>query len=99
MQLRVISGTREQRDTKTGLIRTNHSMGLFIQSGRSILVALVAAGLSTGCLSVKTHSTIDPIYMTLDVNLKVQLQKELNDAFGAIDAASDTMVETAPDKS
>ena len=40
---------------------------------------------------MNTHSTIDPIYMTLDVNLKVQLQRELTDAFGAIDAASDTM--------
>lgn len=47
-----------------------------------------------GCLSVKTHSTIDPIYMTLDVNLKVQLQKELADIFGEIDAASQTVGES-----
>lgn len=45
----------------------------------------------TGCISVKTHSTIDPIYMTLDVNLKVQLEKELSDIFGDIDAASKTI--------
>ncbi len=44
-----------------------------------------------GCISVKTHSTIDPIYLTLDVNLKVQLEKELADVFGEIDAASDTI--------
>lgn len=44
---------------------------------------------------MKTHSTVDPIYMTLDVNLKVQLQRELTDAFGAIDAASDTMIAPA----
>lgn len=47
----------------------------------------------TGCIQVKTHSTIDPIYMTLDVNLKVQLQKELADVFSEIDAASDTITD------
>lgn len=43
---------------------------------------------ATGCINVKTHSTIEPIYMTLDVNLKVQLQKELDNVFADIDAAS-----------
>ena len=52
---------------------------------------LLLAAFTNGCLSVRTHSTVDPIYMTLDVNLKVQLQRELTDAFGAIDAASETM--------
>jgi hypothetical protein len=47
----------------------------------------------TSCISVKTHSTIDPIYMTLDVNLKVQLQQELNDFFGEIDAKSKAIQE------
>lgn len=45
----------------------------------------------SGCVYVKTHSTIEPIHMTLDVNLKVQLQEELADAFGDIDAASETV--------
>lgn len=47
---------------------------------------------AAGCISVKTHSTIDPIYMTLDVNLKVQLQQELADVFADIDAASKSVV-------
>lgn len=64
---------------------------------RSILAGLLLLGSLSGCISVTTHSTVDPIYMTLDVNLKVQLQRELTDAFGAIDAASDTMnVPAAP---
>lgn len=46
-----------------------------------------------GCIQVKTHSTIDPIYMTLDVNLKVQLQQELADVFSEIDAASETITD------
>jgi hypothetical protein len=44
-----------------------------------------------GCIQVKTHSTIDPVHITLDVNLKVKLDKELADAFGDIDAASATV--------
>jgi hypothetical protein len=51
----------------------------------ALLVAL------SGCIQVKTHSTIDPVHITLDVNLKVKLDKELSDAFGAIDAASSTV--------
>lgn len=50
--------------------------------------------LASGCISVKTHSTIAPIYMTLDVNLKVQLQQELSDIFGDIDAASKTITDS-----
>ena len=60
----------------------------------AILALVVTAGMFAGCISVKTHSTIDPIYMTLDVNLKVQLQEELADIFGDIDAASKTVVES-----
>jgi hypothetical protein len=59
---------------------------------RFAFVSLLPLFVLGGCLSVKTHSTVDPIYMTLDVNLKVQLQQELSDAFGDIDAASDTIV-------
>ena len=50
-----------------------------------LLCAIMA---TSGCINVKTHSTIEPIYMTLDVNLKVQLQKELDSVFADIDAAS-----------
>lgn len=45
----------------------------------------------SGCISIKTHSSFEPIYMTLDVNLKVQLQKELSDVFGDIDEASKSL--------
>ena len=59
---------------------------------RFAFAGLLPLCILSGCLSVKTHSTVDPIYMTLDVNLKVQLERELSDAFGAIDAASDTIM-------
>lgn len=51
------------------------------------LASAILLGLS-GCISIKTHSSFEPIYMTLDVNLKVRLQKELSDVFGDIDSAS-----------
>ena len=57
------------------------------------LVILLPLLFSAGCISVKTHSTIDPIYMTLDVNLKVQLQEELNNFFSDIDAKSKAIAE------
>ena len=51
------------------------------------LASAILLGLS-GCISIKTHSSFEPIFMTPDVNLKVQLQKELSDVFGDIDSAS-----------
>ena len=47
----------------------------------------------SGCINVRTHSSFDPIYMNLDINLKVQLEQELADVFGDIDAASKTVNE------
>jgi hypothetical protein len=60
---------------------------------RVFLLVSMALVLSTvpGCINIRTHSTIDPVHITLDVNLKVKLDKELADAFGDIDAASQTV--------
>jgi hypothetical protein len=56
----------------------------------SVLVLLSAAWLLTllgsGCMTVRTEHRIEPIHITLDVNLKVQ--RELDDFFGDLDAAS-----------
>ncbi len=57
------------------------------------LLPMALWGLS-GCISIKTHSSFEPIYMTLDVNLKVQLQKELSDVFGDIDEASKSLTDS-----
>jgi hypothetical protein len=42
--------------------------------------------LGSGCMTVRTEHRIEPIHITLDVNLKVQ--RELDDFFGDLDAAS-----------
>lgn len=65
---------------------TNHS--LKILGGATAIVAVL---FSVGCISVETHSTIEPIYLTLDVNLKVQLQKELDKVFADLDAVSEAI--------
>lgn len=56
-------------------------------------LALVAIA-ATGCINVRTHSTFDPIYLNLTIDLQVKLQKELADVFGDIDAASTTVNES-----
>lgn len=57
-------------------------------------LAIAASSLATtGCINVRTHSSFDPIYLSLDINLRVQLQEELADIFGDIDAASTTVSE------
>jgi hypothetical protein len=42
--------------------------------------------INSGCMTVRTEHRIEPIHITLDVNLKVQ--RELDDFFGDLDAAS-----------
>lgn len=56
---------------------------------------LVAATALPGCLSVRTHSTVDPIHMTVDVNVNVRVQRELEDVFGDLDLASRRIAEQA----
>jgi hypothetical protein len=62
----------------------------------SISALLIVAALLVGCLQVKTHSTIDPVHVTVDVNVNVRVQQELADVFGDIDAASTTFAATGP---
>lgn len=54
-------------------------------------LTLLALACTTGCINVRTHSSFDPLYVNLDINLRVQLQKELADVFSDIDAASSTV--------
>lgn len=42
-----------------------------------------------GCLNIKTHHTVDPIQINVDVNVKVD--KALNDFFGDLDKKAATL--------
>jgi len=50
----------------------------------------------TGCVSVKTEHRVEPIQITMDVN--VRLERELEDAFGALDARSQEIAENQSEK-
>ena len=49
---------------------------------RLILLIPLAATFG-GCLNIKTHHTVDPIHINVDVNVKVD--QALNDFFGDLD--------------
>ncbi|MDX2109377.1 MAG: hypothetical protein SFY80_03960 [Verrucomicrobiota bacterium] len=59
-------------------------------SNKALLsLALLSGVLSlAGCITIKTQHEIKPIHLTVDVNLKVQ--RELDNFFADIDAASTT---------
>ncbi|WP_309399311.1 hypothetical protein [Cerasicoccus maritimus] len=62
-------------------------------------LAVIASSLLCGCIQtehkVETHHKIDPIHITVDVNLKVE--RELDDFFGDLDNQSSLIDESAAD--
>ena len=60
----------------------------------SVMLKLLFAAMlvtSVGCVSVKTEHKIDPIHITMDVN--VRLERALEDAFAGLDAKSVAIAE------
>ncbi len=55
--------------------------------------AIAACLLCAGCLSIKTESEIKPIHITMDINLKMQVDKSLDNFFGDLDAAGGASAE------
>ena len=53
---------------------------------KRLILILPLAFAFAGCLSIKTHHTVDPIQINVDVNVKVD--KALNDFFGDLDKKS-----------
>jgi hypothetical protein len=60
-----------------------------------LVAAVVCFGLSA-CVSVKTEHRVEPIQMTMDVN--VRLERELEQSFGALDARSRKIAENHTEK-
>jgi hypothetical protein len=63
-----------------------------------VLCAMLCVWTLTGCFSVKTEHRVEPIHITMDVN--VRLERELEESFGALDARSHEIAEqlNAPEK-
>ncbi len=56
---------------------------------------LLALSVLSGCFTIRTEHEVKPIHITVDVNLKVQ--RELDDVFSDLDAASETLQAPDPD--
>lgn len=61
-----------------------------------IVAALLAMWSLSGCFSVKTEHRVEPIQITMDVN--VRLERELEESFGALDARSREIAEQHQEK-
>lgn len=56
------------------------------------IYSICLSALLSGCLWVKSEPVeVEPIHVTVDVNVRVRAQKELDDFFGEIDAADPTI--------
>ncbi|MDQ8194268.1 hypothetical protein QEH59_07515 [Coraliomargarita sp. SDUM461004] len=62
--------------------KLHRALGLWIVLGGGIILS----GLSLGCVSVKTEHRVEPIQITMDVN--VRLERELEKSFAELDALS-----------
>lgn len=56
------------------------------RSALSVFTAVVACFSLSACFSVKTEHRVEPIQITMDVN--VRLERELEASFGELDARS-----------
>lgn len=59
-----------------------------MKTASPFLAALAGCLLCSGCFSVKTESEIKPIHITMDINLKMQVDKSLDSFFGDLDAVA-----------
>jgi len=65
-------------------------------TGTRLPAVLIAAGAALGlggCVSVKTQHKIEPIHITMDVNLR--LEQELEETFSALDEQTNALAEEA----
>lgn len=47
-----------------------------------------------GCMSIKTQHEVKPIHITMDVNVKMTVEKALGDLFGDLDKNDPTLKRT-----
>ena len=67
-----------------------------LRSVWSLLAATAVLFGASACVSVKTEHRVEPIQITMDVN--VRLERELEDSFGALDARSREIAENHTEK-
>lgn len=58
---------------------------------KTLFIILSMAGLAlSGCVSVKTQHKVEPIHITMDINVKVD--RALDDFFGDLDAQAQEII-------
>jgi hypothetical protein len=62
---------------------------------RCLLLLLPLAISMPGCMSIKTQHEVKPIHITMDVNVKMTVEKALDDLFGDLDKKDPTLKPTA----
>jgi hypothetical protein len=64
--------------------------------GGLVLAGLTLAG-AGGCLKIKSDPVeVKPIHITMDVNVNVKVDRQLDNFFGDVDAARQADTEAAP---
>jgi hypothetical protein len=58
---------------------------------RPIVLLLPLTLVLGGCMTIKTEHEVKPIQITMDVNVKMTVEKALNDVFGDLDKNDPTM--------
>lgn len=61
---------------------------------RFLLPLLPLALAFGGCMTIRTEHEVKPIHITMDVNVKMTVEKALNDLFGDIDNKNPLMKAT-----
>ena len=61
-----------------------------LSTASAIAIGLLLISLLSGCLTIRTEHKVEPIHVTVDVNLK--LQRELDDFFSDLDRTSATRI-------
>jgi uncharacterized protein YceK len=58
---------------------------------RFLLPLLPLAFVLGGCMTIRTEHEVKPIHITMDVNVKMTVEKALNDVFGDLDKSDPTL--------
>lgn len=73
------------------LVKTNFHIRKILRFILPLFAAFLGSFGVSACVSVKTEHRVEPIQITMDVN--VRLERELEDSFGALDARSREIAE------
>ncbi len=78
------------------LVKTKPPTPRYLCAALASVAAFIIFPNLVGCVSVKTEHRVEPIQITMDVN--VRLERELEDVFGDLDAQALSLAEQHTEK-